>query len=88
MQCSTPAISYSVSTMLTSTSRTGGDGGCRAVAVAVVLAVLCALLLLPVPTNACSCMPMHPQTHYCSADYGRCKNPRQDEPDCGMRRAQ
>lgn len=66
MQCLISAIKRA-STMVTKTIRT--DGGGRSLAVAVVLAVLGAQLQ---PANACMCMPEHPQTHYCNADYGRC----------------
>lgn len=33
--------------------------------------VLVALSFYATPTDACSCMPSHPQTHYCNADYGK-----------------
>lgn len=39
-------------------------------AAAVALTVVLAVTLLPAAVDACSCMPTHPQTHYCDADYG------------------
>jgi len=34
------------------------------------LALFAVLALYGHSANACMCMPSHPQTHYCSADYG------------------
>lgn len=34
-----------------------------------IIAFLSLFSLLTEPVNACSCMPSHPQTHYCDADY-------------------
>lgn len=42
---------------------------CRLLAVIVGLVAL--LTVLPgTSVDACMCMPTHPQTHYCEADYG------------------
>lgn len=37
----------------------------------VLTTALCLLAVWPAASWACSCMPFHPQEHYCTADFGR-----------------